>query len=136
MNMNAQSEEMAREVHAARLARVNIQRMRLLAAQRAERLERELKTAAEIGLRAEISRGVEARSRLQTVAKRKRAARYAGVGAFAAVLCAATLGLAWNPALTAAVPGPTASHAPVLTATPGDRLKLALSYSVSAPAAR
>ena len=58
--MNAQSEEMARQVHAARLARVNIQRMRLLAAKRAEKLERELKDAAESGLRSEISRAKRA----------------------------------------------------------------------------
>lgn len=134
--MNAQTEETARELHAARLARVNIQKMRLLAAKRAEKLERELKAAAQNGLNAEISRGMEARSRLQSVARRKRTARYAGVGAFALMLCAATLGLAWNPAQTAAVSGPAASQASVLAARPGDRLKLALSYSVSAPAAR
>ena len=134
--MNAQSEEMARQVHAARVARVNIQRMRLLAAKRAEKLERELKAAAESGLRAEISRGIDTRSRLQTVVKRRRAARYAGVGAFALMLCAATLGLAWNPIQTAPVTGPMASQAPVLAAQPGDGLKLALSYSVSPPATR
>jgi hypothetical protein len=136
MTMNAQSEEMARELHTARLARVNIQRMRLLAAKRAEKLERELKAAAQNGLSAEISRGMEARSRLQTAIKRKRAARYAGVGAFAVMLCAATLGLAWNPTQTAAIAAPVASQASVLAAQPGDRLTLALSYSVSAPAAR
>ena len=134
--MNAQSEEMARQVHAARLARVNIQRMRLLAAQRAEKLERELKAVAEIGLKAEISRGLDARARLRAVVKRKRAARYAGVGAFGLMLCAATLGMAWGPAQTTAGPIPVASHAPVLAAAPGDRLNLVLSYSVSPPAAR
>jgi hypothetical protein len=127
---------MARELHAARLARVNIQRMRLLAAKRAEKLERELKAAAESGLRSEISRGIGARSRLEAVVKRKRAARYAGVGAFAMVLCAATLGLAWNPAQIAAVAGQMGSQSPALAAQPGDQLKLALSYSVSLPATR
>ena len=134
--MIAQSEEMARQVRAARVARVNIQRMRLLAAKRAEKLERELKAAAESGLRTEISRGMDARSRLQSVAKRKRAARYSAAGAFALMLCAATVGLAWNPALPAGVPDQSASQVSVLAPQPGDRLKLALSYSVSAPAAR
>ena len=123
--MNAQSEETARQMHAARLARVNMQRMRLLAAQRAEKLERELKDAAETGLRAEISRAVVARARLQTV-KRKRGARYAAIAAFGAVICAASLGMGWAPV----------QQAPVLAPVPGDQLKLALSYSVSLPRAR
>lgn len=123
--MNAQSEETARQMHAARLARVNMQRMRLLAAQRAEKLERELKDAAETGLRAEVSRGVVARARLQTV-KRKRGARYAAIAAFGAVICAASLGMGWAPV----------QQAPVLAPVPGDQLKLALSYSVSLPRAR
>ena len=134
--MNAQTEEMARQVHAARVARVNIQRMRLLAAKRAEKLEGELKAAAESGLRTEISRGIDTRSRLQAVVKRKRAARYAGVGAFVLMLCAATLGLAWNPTQTVAISRQMELHAPVLAAQPGDQLKLALSYSVSLPATR
>ena len=125
MNMNAQSEETARQMHAARLARVNMQRMRLLAAQRAEKLERELKDAAETGLRAEVSRGVVARARLQTV-KRKRVARYAAIAAFGAVICAASLGMGWAPV----------QQASVLAPVPGDQLKLALSYSVSLPRAR
>jgi len=124
--MNAQSEETARQMHAARLARVNMQRMRLLAAQRAEKLERELKDAAETGLRAEISRAVVARSQLRTVAKRKRGARYAAIAAFGAVICAASLGMGWAPV----------QQAPVLAPVPGDQLKLALSYSVSLPRAR
>jgi hypothetical protein len=126
MNVNAQSEEMARQMHAARLARVNMQRMRLLAAQRAEKLERELKDAAQSGLKAEISRGLVARSQLQTVARRKRVARYAAITAFGAVICAASLGMGWAPA----------QQAPVLATAPGDQLKLALSYSVSLPGAR
>ena len=134
--MNAQTEEMARQVHAARVARVNIQRMRLLAAQRAEKLERELKSAAETGLRSEITRAMVARTNLQTVAKRKRAARYAGIGAFGVMLCAATLGLAWVPTQSVVASGYAAPKAPILTAEPGDPLKLAFSYRVSAPARR
>ena len=126
MNMNAQSEETARQMHAARLARVNMQKMRLLAAQRAEKLERELKAAAESGLRAEISRALIARSQLQTVAKRGRVSRYAAMAAFGAVICAASLGMGWAPV----------QQAPVLATVPGDQLKLALSYSVSPPGAR
>ena len=126
MNVNVQSEEMARQMHAARLARVNMQRMRLLAAQRAEKLERELKEAAETGLKSEISRAVVARARLQTIARRKRAGRYAAIAAFGAVICAASLGMGWAPA----------QQAPVLATVPGDQLKLAFSYSVSLPAAR
>jgi len=113
-------------MHAARLARVNMQRMRVLAAKRAEKLERELKDAAETGLRAEISRAVVARSHLRTVAKRRRVARYAAIAAFSAVICAASLGMGWAPA----------QQAPVLATVPGDQLKLALSYSVSLPGAR
>ena len=124
--MNAQSEETARQMHAARLARVNMQKMRLLAAQRAEKLERELKAATESGLRAEISRALVARSQLQTVAKRRRVARYAAMAAFGAVICAASLGMGWAPM----------QQAPVLATVPGDQLKLALSYSVSLPGAR
>ena len=123
--MIAQSEEMARQMHAARLARVNMQRMRLLAAKRAEKLERELKDAAETGLKSEISRAVVARAQLRTVARR-RVARYAAIAAFGAVICAATLGMGWAPT----------QQAPVLTTVPGDQLRLALSYSVSLPGAR
>lgn len=134
--MNAQTEEMARQVHAARLARVNIQRMRVLAAKRAEKLERELKAAAESGLKYEISRAMVARSSLQTVAKRKRTARYAGIGAFGLVLCAATLGLSWIPTQNVIASSRTTPKASVPVAVPGDKLKLAFSYSVSASAAR
>ena len=134
--MNSQTEEMARQVHAARVARVNIQRMRLLAAQRAEKLERELKSAAETGLRSEIIRAMVARTSLQAVPRRKRTARYAGIGAFSLMLCAATLGLVWVPTQGVVASGHTAPKAPILAAQPGDRLKLAFSYSVSAPARR
>jgi hypothetical protein len=126
MNLNAQTEEMARQMHAARLARVNMQRMRLLAAQRAEKLERELKDATETGLKAEISRALVARTQLHAVTKRKRVARYAAVAAFGTVICAASLGMGWAPV----------QQAPVLATVPGDQLKLALSYSVSLPGAR
>jgi hypothetical protein len=136
MKMQVQTNEFARQVHAARLARVNIQRMRVLAAKRAEKLERELKAAAESGLRVEISRGLDARSRLQAVAMRKRAARYAGAGAFALLLGAASLGLAWNPEPSAAAHERVTAQTPVLAAQPGEPLKLALSYSVSSPARR
>lgn len=149
--MNAQSEEMARQVHAARLARVNIQRMRLLAAQRAEKLELQLKQAAQAGLKTEISRGILARDGLRAIANRPanppamppvkvpvnhaRAARYAGIAAFGVVLCAATLGMGWVPMQTAAVHA-AAAPASVLNAAPGEPLRLALSYSVSLPAKR
>lgn len=145
--MNAQSEEMARQVHAARLARVNIQRMRLLAAQRAEKLERQLKQVAQAGLKAEISRAILARDGLRAIANppamppvklpvnRARAARYAGIAAFGAVLCTAILGIGWVPMQTAAVHA-AAAPASVLNAAPGEPLRLALSYSVSQPAAR
>ena len=123
--MIAQSEQINLQVNAARLARTNAQRMRLLAAARAEKLERELKDAAEAGLRTEISRGIVARDRLRALANRKRAARYAGIAAFGMVLCAATLGMGWAPAQNAAV-HVAASPAPVLNAEPGDPLRLAL----------
>jgi len=132
--MKAQSEEMARQLHAARLARVNIQRMRLLAAKRAEKLERELKDAAESGLRSEISRALTARTSLQAVTRRKRATRYAGIGAFSLMLCAATLGLGWGPTQAVVAAGHASPKAPVLATDPGDRLKLAFSYSVNVPA--
>ena len=51
---------------------------KVLAAKRAEKLERDLMAAAESGLRTEISRAIDARSRLDKVMRRKRAARYAG----------------------------------------------------------
>jgi hypothetical protein len=138
MNMNAQAEEkvLAQRLHAARVARLSAQRMRLLAAERAEKLERELKKAAESGLRAEISRTLDARGRLQVLVKRKSAARYSGIAAFGLLLGVASLGMGWAPSQNAAVPGHSALQSPVLVAAPGDRLKLAYSYSVSPPAAR
>ena len=133
--MDQLEKETTQRLHAARVARLSAQKTRLLAVERAEKLERDLKLAAESGLRAEISRTLAARSRLQTVVKRQRAARYAGVAAFGLVLCAATLGIGWAPAQNTAVHA-AASPAPVLNAEPGNPLQLALSYSVSLPATR
>ena len=136
MNMNTKAEQLVQRVQAARLARLSAQRMRLLAAERAEKLERELKRAAESGLKAEISRTLEARGRLRKSVKRKSALRYSGIAAFGLLLGVAALGMGWAPSQNAAVPGPLAFQSPVLVAAPGDRLKLAFSYSVSPPAAR
>ena len=136
MNMNPQSEELARRMHAARLARVNVQRMRLLAAQRVEQLERELKEAAEAGLRAEISRSLEARARLQATVKPKSTTRISGIAALALVLAAGTAGLAWFSTQNDANARQTVRQAPLLGDAPGDRLQLAYSYSVSLPATR
>ena len=52
------------------------------------------------------------------------------------MLCAATLGLAWGPTQSVVAIGHTALKDPILIAEPGDRLKLAFSYSVSVPPAR
>ncbi len=134
--MEAQAEELTQRVRAARADRLHAQRMRLLAAERAEKLERELKNAAESGLRAEISRTLDARARLQAASKRQSAARYSAIAAFGLLLGVATLGMGWAPLQNAAAPGRPALQAPVLAAAPGDRLQLAFSYSVSLPAAR
>jgi hypothetical protein len=136
MNMEAQAEELTRRVHAARAARLHAQRMRLLAAERAEKLERELKNAAESGLKAEISRTLEARGRLQVASKRKSAARYSGIAAISLLFGASVLGISWARSQNAAGPGQPASHPPVLGTAHGDRLQLALSYSISLPAPR
>ena len=77
-----------------------------------------------------------ARTSLRAVARRKRAALYAGIGAFGVMLCAATLGLAWGPTQSAVASGHSAAKTPILIAEPGDRLKLAFSYDVSVPAVR
>jgi len=63
---------------------------------------------------------------IQSVARRKRAAGYAAIAAFGAVVCAASLGMGWAPV----------QQAPVLAAVPGDQLKLAFSYSVTLPGPR
>jgi len=136
MKMNAQAEELTQRVQSARLARQSAQRMRLLAAERAEKLERDLKKVAESGLKAEISRTLDARGRLQALVKRRSAARYSGIAAFGLLLGVASLGMGWAPSQNAAVPGHSALQSAVLVAAPGDRLKLAYSYSISLPAAR
>ena len=134
--MNAQSEELAQRVQAARRSRQHVQKMRLLAAQRAEKLEYQLKHAAESGLRAEIARTLDARGRLQVASKRKPAARLIGIAAFGLLLGAASLGLGLADSKNAAVRGKPDLQAPVLVAAPEDRLKLAYSYNVSLPSAR
>jgi hypothetical protein len=110
--------------------------MRLLAAERAEKLERDLKRAAESGLRKEISRTLEARGRLQAAVNRRYTPRCSGIAALGLLLGVAALGMGWAPSQNAAVPGALALQSPVLVAAPGDGLKLAFSYSVSPPAAR
>jgi len=143
MDMSAQSEQVELQVSAARLARSNAQRMRMLAAERAEKLERQLQAAAVAGLKAEISRGIVARNGLRAVADlrvsrqadplasppahRTRAAGYAAA-AFGLFLGAAALGMGWVPSQNAAVP--------VLAGVPGEPLRLALTYTVSAPTGR
>ena len=137
--MNAPAEELTQRVQAARQARLNAQRMRQLAAERAEKLERELKQAAESGLKSEISRAVDARTRLRVAAapiSRKSTARISAIAAFGLLLGVAALGMGWTPSQEASAQRQAASPAPVLVAPPGDRLHLALSYSVSQPAAR
>jgi len=114
--------------------------MRLLAAQRVEKLERELKDAAESGLKEEIVRAGETRARLQAVvqavAKRKSAKRVSGIAALALLLATGTAVLAWFGTQNAAATAPAARHAPVLGSAPGEPLTLAYSYSVSLPAKR
>ena len=155
----------ADRAHKAQCARQNAQRMRLLAAQRAEQLEQALKNAVEIGARVEISRALAARRRLQVVEKiatESRTLRHAeqdegvravpadritaaSAGAFAGRYCVVgVLGLLIGAAIAALAPlaadlagaADYSARAPVLRAVPGDRLSLTLSYSVSAPAAR
>jgi len=136
MSMEATEKELALRVQAARLARQSAQRMRLLAAERAEKLERELKHAADAGLRAEILRTLAARGRpLATVKRRSSAPRFSGIAALGLLLGVAALGMGSVSSQNAAVPGPLYLQPPVLIAAPGDRLQLAFSYSVSPPAA-
>jgi hypothetical protein len=136
MDMNPEAEDLAQRVRAARLERLSAQRMRRLAAERVEQLERELKNAAEAGLRTEISRSLDARARLRAAGRRKSAVRYSGFAALGLLLAAALLVTGWSPLQDAAVAAKPVLQAPVLAAAPGDRLALALSYSVSLPAAR
>src|SRR5437868_1787188 len=93
--MSDHEEELSRRLHAARLARLAAQKTRLLALERAEKLERDLKQVAETGVKAQIFRTLAARSELQTVVKRQRVARYARATALGLMLCGASSGLAW-----------------------------------------
>jgi len=133
--MNVQSTELVHRVRIARVARLSSQKMRLLAAERAEKLERELQAAADSGVRAEISRGLAARAQLR-MANRKRAVRHAGIAALGLLLGAATSGLALVATRHADAPSTLTWLAPVPAATPGDGLKLAFSYDISPLAAR
>jgi sensor c-di-GMP phosphodiesterase-like protein len=122
-------------VQAARQARQNAQRIRLLAAERAERLELQLKDVAESGARTEISRTIAVRARLQAE-KRKRTARFASVAALGLLFGAATSGLALVATQRAEAPTLEMQRASPLGAVPGDKLVLALSYRISDPVAR
>ena len=137
--MNAPAEELNQRVQAARQARLNAERMRQLAAERAEKLERALTQAAESGLKSEICRAFDARTRLQAAAAsvdRKSIARYSAIAAFGLLLGVVALGMGWAPSQEASAQRQAVSPAPVLVAPPGDRLRLTLSYSVSQPTAR
>lgn len=108
--------------------------MRLLAAQRAERLEQELSDAAKVGTRAEVARTLTARHRLLAL-KKAAAVRTSGAAAMGLVIGAALAALTL---IAADFSGSAerSAQASVLRGAPGDRLNLTLSYSVSAPAAR
>ena len=134
--MSDQEEELSRRLHAARTARLSAQKTRLLALERAEKLERELKDAADIGVKAQIFRTLAARSELQTVVKHQRVARYARMSVLGLVLCGATSGLAWYALQNSVASAESAREAPLPGITSGDRLSLTYSYSVSLPAAR
>ncbi len=108
----------------------------MLALERAEKLERDLKEVAETGVKAQIFRTLAARTQLQAVVKRERVARYARITALGLMLCGASSGLAWMAMHDAAASGQTAREGPLLGVTSGDRLTLAYTYSVSLPAAR
>jgi len=153
----------ARQACEARLARLNAQKRRMLAAERAARLEARLQEAAEAGLRAEIARRLAARRRLlavqkivrETQASRRteqdfidkpaaRATPPAVRAALARVGAAALGGLLLGVAATMLMPyaaglagAPAVAAQPsVLPAASGDGLTLSLSYSLRAPAAR
>jgi len=129
-------EELSRRLHAARVARLSAQKTRLLALERAEKLERELREVAETGVKAQIYRSLAARAELQKVVKRHRIARFARITTLGLMLCGATSGLAWVAMHDAAASGQSAHEPPLLGTTSGDRLSLAYSYSMSLPAAR
>ena len=134
--MSDQEEELSRRLHAARTARLSAQKTRLLALERAEKLERELKETADIGVKAQIYRTLAARSELQTVVKRQRVARYARITALGLMLCGATSGMAWLALQNSLASTESAREAPLPGIASGDRLSLSYSYSVSVPAAR
>jgi hypothetical protein len=147
----------------ARRARQNAQKMRLLAAARAARLESQLKDAAEAGMRAEMLRRLTARRRLLAVRKvaaetlaecrselnannvpaagratrgaGKPIVRYSGAAAIGLLVGAAVSALA---PFAAVLPGSekAAAQPSVLLAAPGDGLKLAYSYTFRPPAGR
>ena len=134
--MSEQEEELSRRLHAARAARLSAQKTRLLALERAEKLERELREAAETGVKAQIIRSLAARAELRALARRKSAGRIFATAALALVLASATAGLAWFGTQNAIATAPNARQTPVLGVATGDALTLAYSYSVSVPAAR
>jgi uncharacterized membrane protein YgdD (TMEM256/DUF423 family) len=134
MQMSHQEEELSRRLHAARVARLSAQKTRLLALERAEKLERELKAAADTGVQEQIYRTLAARSQLQAVVKRQRVARYARIAALGLTLF--TGGLAWMTLQNSEVSAQTAREAPLPGIATGDRLKLAYSYDVSSPGVR
>jgi hypothetical protein len=135
MSAQAEQDQTSPQVQAARQARQNAQRIRLLAAERAERLELQLKDVAESGARTEISRTIAVRARLQAE-KRKRTARFASVAALGLLFGAATSGLALVATQRAEAPTLEMQRASPLGAVPGDKLVLALSYRISDPVAR
>ena len=153
----------ATRVRDERRARQNAQRKRLLAAERAARLESQLRDAAETGMRAEIARSLAARRRLlavQKVAAKTQATARAELGstdspaacsaqpiarkAFARYSGAAAMGLLVGAVVTALTPYAAdlsrfqerAAQFTVLPGAPGDGLKLVFSSSISVPAAR
>ena len=87
------------------------------------------------GIKAEISRGIVARARLQAE-KRKRSMRYAGVAALGLLLGAATSGSALVVTQHFEDSGHALADASPLAPAPGDKLNLAFSYSVSSPLER
>ena len=118
----------AERLRVAQIVRRNAQRVRALAAERAERLELQLKESAYASVKADIARSIDARSRLRA-AKRAAVLRMFAAGVLGLTLGTATSGIAW---MTASGPATgTAVAAPVLVAAPGDGLRLALSYDVS-----
>ena len=134
--MSDQEEELSRRLHAARAARLSAQKTRLLALERAEKLERELKKVAETGVQAQIFRTLAARSQLQVVVRRQRVARYARITALGLMLCTASSGLVWMSLQNSEASAQTTREAPLPGIATGDRLTLAYSYEVTSPGTR